>query len=349
MKKMLMRPTAALFPAVLLLCALRGDAQLAAQMWICHCIAQLLTLCSVGSFRNASAREPGVRRVDRRFSGTWPVILLGGALGAVIGFFMGALGYIGDWRMAWCAAMLVIIEQLFEERMFALSRNADGVVLSVISNVLLLAGLMLDSSGGVGAPGNLAGFYTACGAGLGAVISIVAAYALEPMRAFSLIPRNIGFFPKAAAQDLLYPAAALGIAKMATWIDDALLGTIQKTIGPILLGMILWRLSRTVCRRASDESRALNLLLIAVCALTAMLVLWLPMPVDASYVVLTYFALVCAAIVFCAPGWRLYAGIVLLYGSVYFLTTVKEEQIICCACAAVAVILNLHKAFLRKV
>ena len=77
MKRSLMRPTAVLFPLALLAAALLGNAAAVAELFICYCVMQLFTLCSVDAFRNAAAREPGVRRVDKRFGGTFPVVILG--------------------------------------------------------------------------------------------------------------------------------------------------------------------------------------------------------------------------------------------------------------------------------
>ena len=344
MKQMLMRPSAALFPAVLLVSALRGDAQLTALLFFCWLVLQLCTLCSAEAFRNAAAREPGVKRVDKRFSGAWPVLVLGGVLGAAIGVFLQGKGLISQWMLPAAAAWLIIIEQLFEERMFALSRRTDGVVQGVIANVLLLAGLMLDSSGGVAAPVEMPGFYTACGAGLGTVISIAAGYGVEGMHACSLRPVNIGFFPRAAVQSLLYPAVMIGIMILLDCLFDAEVRLLHMDYKPVLAGMLIWRLARTVCRRAADESRRLNLLLAGVCA--ALIIgggLWGDLLV---YGFCALMAMLCGMIVYCAPSWRLYAGFALLCAGWLLNDAGLWIVVICCA-AAVA--LNLHRAFLRKV
>lgn len=345
MKQGLMRPTAALFPAVLLVSALAGDRAAASSLFFYWCCVQLFSLCSVDAFRNAAAREPGVRRVDRRFSGTWPMLLLGMVLTGLIAWFT-----VGrqDAPALVLSAGLITIEQMFEERMFALSRRTDGNVLSVLSNVLLLAGMMLDAGGGVAAPVQVQGFFTACGAGLGMVISIIASYSIEPMHAFSLVPRNIAFFPKAAVQCLLYPAVMLlcgfGAAGYA--------------------GMMLWRLSRTVCRRAADESRPLNLLLVAAPAALLIAGVLLPGTFAAAFAVeaagvfaasvicaaAAIAALVCALIVFCAPGWRVYTGAALVVGAAAAaIAGIARAEYISAALCIAAVVLNMHKAFLRKV
>ena len=348
MKQMLMRPSAALFPAVLLVSALRGDAQLTALLFFCWLVLQLCTLCSAEAFRNAAAREPGVKRVDKRFSGAWPVLVLGGVLGGAIGVFLQGKGLISQWMLPAAAAWLIIIEQLFEERMYALSHSSDGAILGVVANVLLFAGLMIDSSEGIASPVNLSGFYTLCGAGLGMLISIIASYIIEPMHAFSLVPRNIGFFPKAAVQSLLYPAVVFAVLAILMDIEgEPFAAVFQSDFSCVFAGLILWRLSRTVCRRANDESRPLNLLLVASCTLLI---------IGGCFVeTLTVFgffaiiALLCSIIVYCAPSVRLYIGFVLLCVAWLYLSPYSQSHLIGIACSAVAIILNLHKAFLKKV
>jgi hypothetical protein len=188
------------------------------------------------------------------------------------------------------------------------------------------------------APVDLPDFFTACGAGLGLLISIFANYAMEPMRAFSLVPRSIAFFPKAAVQSLLYPAAGIACVVLGWGME-------------FFTGMMIWRLSRTVCRRSSDESRKLNLLLMFVCAALAAGSMWFGWL--AEFALAAALAMVCALIVFCAPGWRVYAGAVLILGANAqrmwgFLPGEWSLYAVCAACA-IAVVINLHKAFLRKV
>lgn len=349
MKRGLMRPATALFPLALMLASLLGGAEKVAWLLCVFYLIQILSLCAADCFRNAAAREPGVRRVDKRFGGAVAQLLTGAVL---VGLVWHALKM--DAKAGWtvfAVGALINIEQLFEERMYALCRNADGVVLSVISNLLLLGGILMDVSGGVDRLLDLANFYTLCGAGLGMVISVVTCYAIEPMRAFSLLPRNLAFCPKAAIQTLLYPAVMTLVAYLGTWWDESVLDNMLELAGSVefLSGLLLWRLARTVCRRSSDESRALNLLLVGLVSALTIASIWIPELT--GYECIAWVILCCATIIFCAAGWRLYAGVGLLWIAQGFMEPHMDRihMLICIGCAIVAFALNLHKAFLRKV
>ena len=349
----LMRPTAALFPLAALIAAAMGST-LAGRLVLLYYTMQLCTLCAVDCFRNGAAREPGVRRADKRFGGGITQLVLG------MGLLLAAMLLcpvlkphfsVGFFAAAGC----VTLEQLFEERMYALGRRVDGVVLSVIANLLLAAGLLLDGAGGVELElPHLADCpFTLGGAALGALIALGTAYLVEPGHGFSLKPVNLKLFPRSCAQTLLYPAAALAIAAaLPVELRERFVG-----LEALLYGLILWRLARTTCRRTDEESRPLNLLLVTLAALpTAAWLIWpelsfrgmqlLPFAAAAAL------AMLCAGAVFCAPAWRYWLGfmLVLAADALNVLHPLPElwNMAAGCALCLVAVILNLHKAFLRK-
>lgn len=345
----LMRPTAALFPLALLIAAAMGRAQ-AARLGLLYYGMQLCTLCAVDCFRNGAAREAGVRRVDRRFGGAILQMMLG------IGLMLAAMLLCPVLKKQFSAALFaaagcVTLEQLFEERMFALGRRLDGVVLSGIANLLLLAGLMLDGTGGVevNLPLALDAPFTLGGAALGALIALGTAYLVEPAHGFSLKPVNLALMPRACVQTLLYPAAALALV--------AALRDASVRAEPLLYGMILWRLARTTCRRTDEESRPLNLLLMALMAMPA--IIW-ALRSDGTlcgmelrpYAVASLLAGICAGAVFCAPAWRYWLGCALLLaaGALNALHPLPDvwNAVAVCACGLIALVLNLHTAFLRR-
>ena len=353
MNRRLMRPTAALFPLAALIAAAMGSA-LAGRLVLLYYALQLFTLCAVDCFRNGAAREPGVRRADKRFGGGITQLVLGTGL-LLAGMLLCPVLKPHFNAGLFAAAGCVTLEQLFEERMYALGRRVDGVVLSVIANLLLVAGLLLDSAGGVevNLPVALDAPFTLGGAALGALIALGTAYLVEPAHGFSLKPVNLALMPRACAQTLLYPAAALAIC--AVLPENVRKGFVG--LEPLLYGLILWRLARTTCRRTDEESRPLNLLLVALTAIPAAIGAVLPeltlcgLPMI-SFAAAAALAALCAGVVFCAPEWRYWLGyaLVLAADALTMLQPLPERwnMIAGCACCLVAVILNLHKAFLRR-
>ena len=344
-----MRPTAALFPLAMLIAAAMGRAQ-AAQLALLYYGMQLCTLCAVDCFRNGAAREAGVRRVDRRFGGAILQLMLGIGLMLAALLLCPALKPHFDAGL-FAAAGCVTLEQLFEERMYALGRRLDGVVLSGIANLLLLTGLLLDGAGGVEAslPLALDAPFTLGDAALGALIALSTAYLVEPAHGFSLKPVNLALFPRACAQTLLYPAAALAIA--------AALRDASVRAEALLYGLMLWRLARTTCRRTEEESRPLNLLLTALMAIPAIVRALRPDGTLCGMELLPFAAAallagICAGAVFCAPAWRYWLGCALLLGAgaLNALHPLPDawNATAACACCLLALVLNLHKAFLRK-
>ena len=353
MNRRLMRPTAALFPLAALIAAAMGSA-LAGRLVLLYYAMQLCTLCAVDCFRNGAAREPGVRRADRRFGGGITQLVLG------IGLLLAGMLLCPELKPhfnagLFAAAGCVTLEQLFEERMYALGRRVDGVVLSVIANMLLVAGLLLDGAGGVELelPHVEDCPFTLGGAALGALIALGTAYLVEPGHGFSLKPVNLALFPRACVQTLLYPAAALAIAAV---LPEDVQG-MYVGLEPLLYGLILWRLARTTCRRTDEESRPLNLLLMALMATPA--IIW-ALRSDGTlcgvelrpYAVASLLAGICAGAVFCAPAWRYWLGCALLLaaGALNALHPLPDvwNTVAVCACGLIALVLNLHKAFLRR-
>lgn len=334
-KNRLMRPSAALFPLALAAAQLVGKSVLPSLLLVYYLALQLLSLCAVDCFRNAAAREPGPRKADKRFWGSLPMLIIAPLLlifGPKIIPLSLPAKLTANHLLAVLAAWLVIIEQLFEERLCTLNRKSDGSLLSLIANGLLFTGLMLDASGGLIVKCEL--FYTLAAAGVGAAIAVLSSLVIAPAKGFSLLPRNLGFAPKACAQVLLYPAAFLAAY--------ALKKPLEPSVWGFFAGYALWRLCRTVCRRSADESRPLNLMLMAVCAVAVAV-----LPLSVSLCCLM--ALVCAMMVFLRISWRNLCGAALLIGAfVCLYLRIPYAGYISVGCGLMAVVINLKNAFLRK-
>ena len=333
MKQRLMRPTAALFPIAGIAGALWGNRSCTMQLFVTYYLIQLFSLCAADCFRNAAAQEPGVRKVDSRFSGAFLPLIFGAAVTWFLWKYeLSQIWRIRVWQGVCIAAILISIEHLFEERMYMLGRRIDGVILSCLTNGLLTAALLMKE--GTAMQAQNTGIYVAIGAGIGAAVAVAACYAIEACHDFSLKPANLGFITSAVPQTLLYAAAAAAVIAITK-------ARILDMLPSLLFGLISWRLARTICRRTEDESRALNLILIAVAAIpTAASTLF---PMIQPYALASYIALICAAITFTAPSQRFYAGIALTASA--FLAPPAISIIL----ALIAILINTNKAFLKKV
>ncbi len=292
MKRRLMRPSAAFFPLALLISALFGDKTTTSMFLLLWYALQITTLCAPVAFCNAAAREPGIRRVGRRFWGGIMQLFIGGILllAAQCIFFKQALPV-----EITIAAFLILIEQMFEERMFALSRRVDGTLVSLISNALLTVGLMFSNANGLNNPTGLNFPWLLGGCAAAALISALLTFAIAPGKGFTLLPVNYGFAPKAMLQVFLYPALTAAI----------IFGTdISIEIRHIVAGFILWQLSRTVCRRTQRESKPLDWLLTVITAVFAVLACL--HPAFLPYAICCGVALICAMAIYLAPSVRLY-------------------------------------------
>jgi len=167
-------------------------------------------------------------------------------------------------------------------------------LLSLISSALVLLGLMLDAKGVIHVS-EITNLCLLCGCAASVVISIVTSLLIAPGKGFTLLPVNCGFAPKALLQELLYPAAAL-------LLTAAGVGGID--IRHFIVGWLLWRLARTICRRTQRESKPLDWLLTIVSAVFAVLACL--HPAFLPYALCCCAAFICAAIMYCAPSVRLY-------------------------------------------
>ncbi len=330
MKNRLIRPTAALFPLTCGIGAYLGKGSLMAYYFA----LQLLSLCAVDCFRNAATWEPGVRRVDRRFGGAFlPCAFAAAILALLVKFGF----WFEDGQPAFislCAAALLMIEQLFEERMFALGRRIDGVLLSCVANGILLASFLLDVA-------DTGMMYVLLGAALGAAIAVGTSYAIEPAHGFSLVPRNLGFAPLACVQTLLYPLIIVGTEMILHPFFCSTSAWVSIGVAPFY-GWMLWRLARTPHRRTADEGRGTNLLLIAMAMGPAAAAGWINLlePVGIAAVL----GLVCSAAVFCPITPRFGVGVFLAVVVVLPLPSPWLKVLV----AATAVAINVKGAFLKK-
>lgn len=299
-RRSLMRYSAAFFPLALIAGAVFGDKTLVCGLLAAYFAMQLASFCAVTAFCNAAAREPAKNRVGKRFWGAIVQLIIGMGVIFCAKYFYPEQHECLDSEIL-IAAVLIFFEQLFEERIFALSRKVDGTLITLIANGLMFLGIALDGGAFLGNATPLAHPYLLGGCASGAIMALLLLILLAEGRGFTLLPINYGFAPKAMVQELLYPAAMFALIFFAKF-DIPLV--------PLIFGWMLWRLCRTVCRRARTESKPLDWLL-TITALAALILAHF-FPAVLPYALASFAVLVCAAAVYLAPSVRLYVSLAIL-------------------------------------
>ncbi len=314
MKKWLIRPASALFPASMALgCVFMPE--FVSKIMMAYLAIALLSGCAAEAFRNAATREPARRRVDRRFFGGLSMILLSTLIVSLICLFTGQWGKM---YLAILAGFAFNIEGMFEERSYALGGTIDAPLMATISALLTVGGAL------TGREMLFALFITAA-----ALFALLFSLLRTHPQCVDLLPRNLGYFPKAALQSLLYPPVCAGFF---------LYNRKGFELPLALAGGMLWRLGRTPCRRTADEARQFNLIAVT---FSAALIVWQPGEIQ------SLIPLLCTFAVFLTPTLRLCCGTLLLIGATActWLNLPAYAAYVLCV---ISVAINIKPALLTK-
>ena len=318
MKKWLIRPASALFPASMALGWVFMP-EFVSKIMLAYLAVALLSGCAAQAFRNAATREPARRRVDRRFFGGLSMILLSTLLVSLVCLFTGQWGQM---YLAILAGFALNIEQMFEERSYALGRAIDAPLMAPVSALLTAGGALTGKE-------MLFSILILAGALFALLFSLLRTHP----QCVDLLPRNLGFFPKAALQSLLYPLVCAAFF---------LYNGNGSQLPLALVGGMLWRLGRTPCRRTADEARQFNLIAVTFCAA---LLAWKLGEADSMIVILI--ALLCTFAVFLTPTRRLCCGTLLLIGAAACAWLNVPAYVAYVLCV-ISVAINIKPALLTK-
>ena len=319
MKNRLIRPASALFPASMAVCcAFMPDFTL--RILLAYLAITLLSLCSAEAFRNAATREPSPRRVDRRFFGGLTMILLSTV---IVSLICVSLGRWSTMYLAVLAGFALNIEQMFEERSYALGNAIDAPLMALVCALLTVGGALTKQE-----------MFVSLALVAAALFALLLSLLRTQPQCFDPLPRNLGFFPKAALQSLLYPLVCIGLY---------LYNPGEKTLTAALIGGVLWRTARTPCRRTADEARQFNLFALTFTAVLLCLNAYLQMDSGAAALV----SLLCVFAVYLTPTLRLCLGTTMLTAAFVCQITKIPAYVAYALCAA-ALLLNIKPATLTK-
>lgn len=233
MKFKLFRKSSLFLPIFLIAAFMYTGAESALIFLCCYAVILFFTADMPGSFRNASASQPGIRRVDAFFLGA----LIQGAVGVLLCFAVGTAAKVTDpSRLStFVATALLIFEHLFEERLYAVGRRIDATLLALITSVLAYAGFSLENP------------VPSCIAAL--LIAMIVTLVNQPLH-FRRPLSCIFFAPRALLRDFCCPAVMSFLA-------------LKSYASPLICiaGIGITRFSGTFARCSPDETRLPRLLI----------------------------------------------------------------------------------------
>lgn len=258
----LFKPSDMLLPAAFLCAAVLGRGNIALSLFIALYASRLCALSASVALRSAFARQPSMRYVQGSALLALLLQLPGTALAALFLNFLPQYEISSFYPFLLCG-LLLNIEHVFYEYLFAAGDTASATLCRAVTSVLTLTGLLLcaPSGGGSLAPSRLNTVWPLLACGLSALVGLCISLALggplRPKMNVEVLRRA----PLSMLQTVLYPASVLLALRLA-------LPAVFVAI-PLFVGWTIFEPWRSPFRRAPLESRGMNRALLIVSAVAA--------------------------------------------------------------------------------
>lgn len=251
----LVRPADALLPLAFLTAELLGRGRIAEETFFLCIAVRLLGLASSNGVRIAFATQPSIRKVCGSVKTALLLQLTGGllALGIHFATLYGGISAVTPALIG--VAVLLNIEQVFYEYLFATGDGASAAMCRLITSVLIAAGMLLAAPDG----GDAQILWLVGAAALSALISAVIGLSIGGGLKGKPNAQVIRCAPRAMLQSIFYCAVGLVAWRFRPF------GT---SFYPFFAGLTVYELCRTPFRRSAMESRRMNRALLIVCGLS---------------------------------------------------------------------------------
>lgn len=264
-KMRMIRPSDAFLPAALLIASALGKSDMAEYVFLEMWLIQLFALASARGLRLAFSEQPSMRRVRGSVKTALLLQIPGALLIAALYLVHNAGRYSPSLMICIGAGLLLNIEHVFYEYLFATGDSHSAIMTRAVTSALTLGGLMMlsDNSHGGLLPYGLEWLLGA--AGISAAVSAIIGLTVGGPLKGRCNAQVLKCAPLSMLQTLVYPVAHF-LLSMA-WPGTSL--RLARTALPLFAGMIVYELCRAPFRRTAMESRAMNrtLLIIGAVAL----------------------------------------------------------------------------------
>lgn len=255
----LLRPTDGLLPLVFILVSALGRSSVAERVYLSTLFPALFALASARGLRIAFSEQPSMRKVAGSVRLALALQFIGALAFLVIDLIRNRGQFILSNALFIAVGMLLNIEHVFYEYLFATGDDASAVRVRFITAALAAAGIMMTSpaSGDGALPYALE--WLLGGAALAAFVSAVIGRGVGGRLKGRVNNRVLRVAPPAIAQSAVYPLVWL----VAMWLlrpvmFDAL------TAVPFFAGLLVYEMSRAPFRRDGRESKGFNIAMLIV-------------------------------------------------------------------------------------
>jgi len=260
-KMRLLRPADGFLPLALLVAAVLGHSTAAEQTFMNMLFPALFALASARGLRLAFAEQPSMRRVAGSVKLALPLQLVG-ALAFFVVDLLRNQGRIVTVNFLYIAAgMLLNIEHVFYEYLYATGDAPSATRLRAITAALTCAGVMMTTEAGGGPlPHNMQWLLGA--AALSAGLAAFIGRSIGGRMRGKFNNRVLKCAPMAMVQSAIYPVMWLiALILLKTIMFNSL------TAAPFFLGLLVYELARSPFRRSHLEARGFNIAMLIVALL----------------------------------------------------------------------------------
>ena len=266
-KARMLRPSDGFLPLAFIVAAALGKSTACEQVYLNALFPALFALASARGVRIAFSEQPSMRRVAGSVKLALALQFIGALAFLVVDLIRNQGRFVYTHTIYIAVGMLLNIEHVFYEYLFATGDGASAARLRAITAAVTCAGIMMtsESSGSGLLPYGLE--WLLGGAALSALLSAIIGGAIGGRLKGRVNNRILKCAPLAMLQSALYPLAwLLALLLLKPILFDSL------TAVPFFTGLAVYDLARTPFRRTGRESRGFNLAMLAVALIGAILI-----------------------------------------------------------------------------
>lgn len=258
-KARLMRPADAFLPLALIVAAALGKSTIAERVFLNALFPALFALASARGVRIAFSEQPSMRKVAGSVKLALALQFIGALAFLVVDLIRNQGRFVATNTAFITVGMLLNIEHVFYEYLFATGDSASATRVRAITATLTAAGILMsaDASGEGLLPYALE--WLLGGTALAALLSAFIGGAIGGRLKGRVNNRVLRCAPLAMVQSAVYPLAwLLALMLLRPVMYQSL------TAVPFFAGITVYELSRTPFRRTGRETRGFNIAMLAV-------------------------------------------------------------------------------------